>query len=136
MAGRRRGDAGHEHRDPAEHEGAERDGAEYVLNGSKRFITNAPRAGAFTLMARTGGPGAAGISAFIVPAGLPGLSLVTESDVVVAGTESRWISVRLHLPYDAAQPGSHPIQFHISSYEEGKEMVGELHEKSVFLVPR
>ena len=68
--------------------------------------------------------------------GLPGLSLVTESDVVVAGTESRWISVRLHLPYDAAQPGSHPIQFHISSYQEGKEMVGELQEKSVFLVPR
>jgi acyl-CoA dehydrogenase len=50
-------------------------GDHYVLNGSKRFITNAPRAGAFTLMARTEGPGAAGISAFIVPAGLPGLSL-------------------------------------------------------------
>jgi len=54
---------------------AERDGDHYVLNGTKRFITNAPRAGAFTLMARTGGPGASGISAFIVPAGLPGLSL-------------------------------------------------------------
>jgi acyl-CoA dehydrogenase len=53
----------------------DRDGGSYVLNGSKRFITNAPRAGAFTLMARTDGPGAAGISAFIVPAALPGLSL-------------------------------------------------------------
>src|SRR5215471_18958135 len=31
----------------------ERDGDHYVLNGTKRFITNAPRAGAFTLMART-----------------------------------------------------------------------------------
>jgi acyl-CoA dehydrogenase len=51
------------------------DGTDYLLTGSKRFITNAPRAGAFTLMARTGGPGAGGISAFIVPAGLPGLSL-------------------------------------------------------------
>ena len=51
----------------------ELDGDHYVLNGSKRFITNAPRAGAFTLMARTDGPGAGGISAFIVPAGLPGL---------------------------------------------------------------
>jgi acyl-CoA dehydrogenase len=30
-----------------------RDGEHYVLNGSKRYITNAPRAGAFTLMART-----------------------------------------------------------------------------------
>ena len=51
------------------------DGSDYLITGSKRFITNAPRAGAFTLMARTGGPGAGGISAFIVPAGLTGLSL-------------------------------------------------------------
>jgi len=51
------------------------DGTEYVLNGNKRYITNAPRAGAFTLMARTDGPGAGGISAFIVPAQLPGLTL-------------------------------------------------------------
>jgi acyl-CoA dehydrogenase len=53
----------------------ERVGDHYVLNGTKRFITNAPRAGAFTLMARTDGPGASGISAFIVPADLEGLSL-------------------------------------------------------------
>ncbi len=51
------------------------DGDDYLISGTKRFITNAPRAGAFTLMARTGGTGAGGISAFIVPAGLPGLSL-------------------------------------------------------------
>ncbi len=50
-------------------------GEHYVLNGVKRFITNAPRAGAFTLMARTGGPGAGGVSAFIVPADLPGITL-------------------------------------------------------------
>lgn len=54
---------------------AELDGDHYVLSGSKRFITNAPRAGAFTLMARTGGPGASGVSAFIVPANLEGLKL-------------------------------------------------------------
>jgi acyl-CoA dehydrogenase len=53
----------------------ERDGDVYVLNGGKRFITNAPRAGAFTLMARTDGPGAGGISSFIVPTDLPGLTL-------------------------------------------------------------
>jgi acyl-CoA dehydrogenase len=52
-----------------------REGDDYVLSGTKRFITNAPRAGAFTLMARTEGPGSGGITAFIVPAGLPGLSL-------------------------------------------------------------
>ena len=54
---------------------ATREGDVYVLNGSKRYITNAPRAGAFTLMARTDGLGASGISAFIVPAHLPGISL-------------------------------------------------------------
>jgi acyl-CoA dehydrogenase len=53
----------------------ERDGEDYILNGSKRFITNAPRAGAFTLMARTDGPGAGGISAFVVYADSKGLSL-------------------------------------------------------------
>ena len=54
---------------------ADLDGDHYVLNGTKRYITNAPRAGAFTLMARTGGPGAGGVSAFILPAGLPGITL-------------------------------------------------------------
>ena len=52
-----------------------RDGDDYLLSGTKRYITNATRAGAFTLMARTDGPGAGGITAFIVPAGSPGLTL-------------------------------------------------------------
>lgn len=54
---------------------ARREGDHYVLNGTKRYITNAPHADVFTLMARTGGPGAAGISAFLVPRDAPGLSL-------------------------------------------------------------
>ena len=56
---------------------ARRDGDGYVLNGTKRFITNAPEAGLFTVMARTDPeqPGARGISAFLVEAGVPGLSL-------------------------------------------------------------
>lgn len=54
---------------------ADLDGDHYVLSGTKRFITNAPTADAFTLMARTGGPGASGVSAFIVPADLPGITL-------------------------------------------------------------
>src|SRR5690606_3285608 len=47
---------------------ADRDGDHYVLNGTKRFITNAPRADVFTVMARTdpSKPGASGVSAFIV----------------------------------------------------------------------
>ena len=45
------------------------DGDAYVLNGTKRYITNAPRAHGFTVMARTepDSTGASGISAFIVP---------------------------------------------------------------------
>lgn len=55
---------------------ATRDGEVYRLNGTKRYITNAPRAGFFTVMARSepGVAGAAGISAFIVPADTPGIS--------------------------------------------------------------
>lgn len=52
------------------------DGDCYVLNGTKRFITNAPHAGIFTVMARTSdAPGAKGISAFVVEADTPGLSV-------------------------------------------------------------
>jgi acyl-CoA dehydrogenase len=53
-----------------------RDGEVYVLNGSKRYITNADKAGLFTVMARTAPDvkGAAGVSAFLVPRDLPGLS--------------------------------------------------------------
>ncbi|WP_459947724.1 acyl-CoA dehydrogenase family protein [Desulfocastanea catecholica] len=56
---------------------AKREGDYYILNGTKRFITNAPEAGIFTVMARTNPDikGAGGISAFIVEAGTPGLSL-------------------------------------------------------------
>jgi len=57
---------------------ARREGnASYVLNGTKRYITNAPEAGIFTVMARTDPEerGAGGISAFLVEAGTPGLRL-------------------------------------------------------------
>ncbi len=55
---------------------AVRDGDVYRINGTKRFITNAPRASMLTVMARSepGVAGAAGISAFIVPADTPGIS--------------------------------------------------------------
>ncbi len=53
-----------------------REGDNYRVNGTKRYITNAPRAGMFTLMARTQPDvkGAAGVTAFIVAAGTPGIS--------------------------------------------------------------
>jgi alkylation response protein AidB-like acyl-CoA dehydrogenase len=50
----------------------ERDG--YVLNGSKAFISGAGTSDVYVVMARTGGPGAKGVSALVVEAGTPGLS--------------------------------------------------------------
>ncbi|WP_374667948.1 acyl-CoA dehydrogenase family protein [Ramlibacter sp.] len=52
------------------------EGDHYIVNGSKRYITNAPHAGMFTLMARTNpaDKGAGGVSAFIVDAKSPGIS--------------------------------------------------------------
>ncbi|MBE7375595.1 acyl-CoA dehydrogenase family protein [Pseudomonas lopnurensis] len=56
---------------------AVRDGEFYVINGTKRFITNAPQAGIFTVMARTNREikGAGGISSFIVEANTPGVTV-------------------------------------------------------------
>ncbi|WP_367104302.1 acyl-CoA dehydrogenase family protein [uncultured Psychrobacter sp.] len=54
-----------------------KDGDSYVINGSKRYITNAPEAGVFTVMARTdpNNKRAGGISAFIVESDTPGITL-------------------------------------------------------------
>ncbi|MEO8113334.1 MAG: acyl-CoA dehydrogenase family protein, partial [Phenylobacterium sp.] len=54
-----------------------RDGDHYILNGSKRFITNANKAHLFTVMARSDPEkkGGAGVSAFLVERDLPGLSV-------------------------------------------------------------
>lgn len=56
---------------------ATRDGDGFVINGTKRFITNAIHAGVFTVFARTGprDSGAGGISAFLVDRGTPGLTV-------------------------------------------------------------
>ena len=54
---------------------ARRFGDEYVLTGTKVFITNAGRAGLYIVFARTGAEKASGISAFIVPGDAPGLKV-------------------------------------------------------------
>jgi len=57
---------------------AMRDGDHYVISGTKRFITNAPYAGLFLVMARTSAeplPRNGHISVFLVPAGTPGIVL-------------------------------------------------------------
>ena len=55
---------------------AVRDGDVYRLSGTKRYITNADKAQLFTVMARTGDEkGARGVSAFLVPKDLPGITI-------------------------------------------------------------
>ncbi|MGH3024135.1 MAG: acyl-CoA dehydrogenase family protein [Gaiellaceae bacterium] len=55
---------------------ARRDGEEYVLNGSKRFITNAGVAGLYVVFAKTdAAAGHKGISAFVVEADAPGFEV-------------------------------------------------------------
>ena len=51
-----------------------RDGDEYVLTGVKQFISGAGEAAVYIVMARTGAPGARGITAFLVPGDAEGLS--------------------------------------------------------------
>ena len=60
---------------------ATRDGDSYVINGSKRFVTNAPVAGLFLVMARTSReklPGNAHVTAFLVPADTPGIRVAAK----------------------------------------------------------
>jgi cytochrome c oxidase accessory protein FixG len=64
--------------------------------------------------------------------GIPGITVASEDEVKVGAAESRWVAVRLQVPYDAAPPGSHPIHFNVGM-EHGDAHVSE---KSVFLVPR
>ncbi len=56
---------------------AVKDGDTYIINGTKRYITNAPQAGVFTVMARTDPQNkrSGGISAFIVESDTPGITL-------------------------------------------------------------
>ena len=50
------------------------EGSHYVLNGAKAFISGGGDTNVLIVMARTGGSGPSGISAFVVPADLPGIS--------------------------------------------------------------
>jgi len=68
----------------------------------------------------------------ITALGLPALAVASDSEVLVGPAESRWVPVRLQVPYGSVAAGSHPIHFDIATVE------GDAHvrEKSVFLVPR
>lgn len=62
--------------------------------------------------------------------GLPGLSLRGQDHVDIPPEQMASVPVQLQLAPDATDPGSHAIRFHIRS-----EDLGEVAEKSVFIVP-
>jgi cytochrome c oxidase accessory protein FixG len=64
--------------------------------------------------------------------GMQGIEIVTETEVNVAAAQSRWVVLRVNIPYGSSEAGSHKITFDIQD-TSGQHMV---HEKSVFLVPR
>ncbi|MDA8446567.1 cytochrome c oxidase accessory protein CcoG [Paracidovorax valerianellae] len=64
--------------------------------------------------------------------GLDGLRVASDAEVEVGAAESRWVAVRLQVPYGSAPPGSHPVQFNVQTLGRDDHVT----EKSVFLVPR
>jgi alkylation response protein AidB-like acyl-CoA dehydrogenase len=85
---------------------AVRDGSDFVLNGRKCWITNAGVSDVYTVFARTAGErGAAGISAFVVPAGTPGVSVTKlEHKMGMRGSPTGDLVLD-----DAVVPGDHLI---------------------------
>jgi alkylation response protein AidB-like acyl-CoA dehydrogenase len=59
---------------------ARRDGNDYVINGSKQWITSGDRAGVIVVWARTDGPGTKGISCFLLEGGAKGLHVGRHED--------------------------------------------------------
>jgi acyl-CoA dehydrogenase len=59
---------------------ARRDGQDYIINGAKTYITSGVRADYVVTAARTGGPGAAGVSLIVVEKGTPGFAVSRKLD--------------------------------------------------------
>jgi len=68
----------------------------------------------------------------IAASGIEGLTVAAGDSVEVQPAESRWVAVRLQLPYGAASPGSHPVHFDVKAADGG----AHVSEKAIFLVPR
>jgi len=87
---------------------AREDGGSYVLDGEKTWISNGGIADMYTLFARTGeAPGAKGISAFLVPADTPGLSIAERLEVIAPHPLARLSFENCRIPKSAmlGKPG-------------------------------
>ncbi len=83
---------------------AVRDGDDWVIDGEKTYISNGPIADVITLFARTSDDGARGLTAFILPAGTPGLSVAERLEVVAPHPLARLKLDGVRLP-DSARLG-------------------------------
>jgi acyl-CoA dehydrogenase len=87
---------------------AMKDGNEWVLVGEKTYISNGGIANFYVTFARTGeGEGARGLSAFIVPAEAPGLSVVERIEVIAPHPLARLKYENVRIPANAiiGEPG-------------------------------
>ncbi|MEO3997284.1 acyl-CoA dehydrogenase family protein [Mesorhizobium sp. CAU 1732] len=81
---------------------ATRDGDDYVLSGEKTWISNGGIADVYCVFARTGeAPGARGISAFVVPADTPGLTIAERIEVVAPHPLARLSFDNVRVPTSA-----------------------------------
>ncbi|MCE5334329.1 MAG: acyl-CoA dehydrogenase family protein [Desulfobacteraceae bacterium] len=101
----------------AEHVGAVRDGNEYVINGRVPFVSNAPVAGLFIVVAATGAAGGNELSGFLVPAGTEGLT---------AGTAFSRMGMRGVLTSDLTLKNCRvPVENMLGREGQGMEIVSE-----------
>ena len=87
---------------------ATRDGGDYVLSGEKTWISNGGIADLYCVFARTGeAPGAKGISAFVVPADTPGLTVAERLEVIAPHPLARLSFDEVRVPASAmiGKPG-------------------------------
>jgi acyl-CoA dehydrogenase len=81
---------------------AARDGDGWIVNGEKTWISNGGIADIYTVFARTGeGPGAKGLSCFLVPADTEGLTIEERIDVIAPHPLARLAFTDMRLPADA-----------------------------------
>ena len=92
---------------------ARREGDGYVLDGEKTWISNGGIADFYVVFARTGGPGARGLSAFIVPATNPGLTIAERIEVIAPHPLARLAFTGCRVP-DTARIGAEGQGFAIA----------------------
>jgi alkylation response protein AidB-like acyl-CoA dehydrogenase len=88
---------------------------EYVLDGSKAWISHGDRAGVVLVMARTGGPGAKGISTFLIDPATPGFSVMRhESKMGLRGSTTVGLGFDAMVVPASARLGDEGIGFSVA----------------------